>query len=305
MLASPPSIVITCSGFCRKWNAPCGPDEPKSTPNGKTLPCLTRPAACCDLLGGDQVQRAEFVGVTPPPPVADVVGDTPKVIQAGHVPPFACVRDLAEEALRHGTAVHPEDLAGDVSRRGTVEEHQRARLLVRTRDTAEGGLKRVDELMTERGAQLVEDGRVGDARCGAVDPDALRAERDDVGHPVEDGRLLRQPIAAAVGDRLGIPLTPLDAFCHRRGVQQPHGDPALARYSAAASEETLAIADPGGIDGISASVKCRMPRKLIVTTSNGFPMPDDTPAMLKSASTGPPIAAAALSIDAGSDRSIS
>ncbi len=36
-----------------------------------------------------------------------------------------------------------------------------------------------------------------------------------------------------------------------------------------------------------------MPRKLIVTTSNGSPMPDDTPAMLKSASTGPSIAAAA------------
>ena len=67
----------------------------------------------------------------------------------------------------------------------------------------------------------------------------------------------------------------------------------------------MAIAEPGGIDGISASVKCRMPRKLIVTTSNGSPMPDDTPAMLKSASTGPSIAAAALSIDAGSDRSIS
>ena len=74
---------------------------------------------------------------------------------------------------------------------------------------------------------------------------------------------------------------------------------AFARYSAAASEETLAIPDPGGIDGMSASVKCRMPRKLIVTTSNGFPMPDDTPAMLKRASTWPPIAAAALSIDAG------
>ena len=80
---------------------------------------------------------------------------------------------------------------------------------------------------------------------------------------------------------------------------------ALARYSAAASDETLTIADPGGIDGIRASVRCRVPRKLIFTTSNGFPMPDDTPAMLNSASTWPPIAATAPSIDAGSDRSTS
>ena len=80
---------------------------------------------------------------------------------------------------------------------------------------------------------------------------------------------------------------------------------ALARYSEAASDETLAIADPDGIDGISASVKCRVPRKLIVTTRNGSPMPDDTPATLKRTSTGPSIAATAVSIDAASDRSSS
>src|SRR6476619_1529546 len=194
--ASPPSMVITCSGFCRKWNAPCGPDEPKSTPNGKTLPCLTRPAACCTFSAVVRLSVQSSSALPHRPQLRTSSATRRKSFQLAmfHLSP---ARDLAEEALRHGTTVHAEHLAGDVSRRGTVEEHQRARLLVRTRDTAEGGLKRFDELMTERGAQLVEDGRVGDARCGAVDPDALRAERDDVGHPVQDGRLLRQSIAAA------------------------------------------------------------------------------------------------------------
>lgn len=79
---------------------------------------------------------------------------------------------------------------------------------------------------------------------------------------------------------------------------------ALSRYDAAASEDTPTTDDPGRIRGSSDSVKCRVPRKLIRTTSGGSPMPDETPATLNSTSTSPPIAATAWSIDASSDRSI-
>ena len=65
------------------------------------------------------------------------------------------------------------------------------------------------------------------------------------------------------------------------------------------------MADPGGIVGTNASVNWRVPRKSMVTTRNGSPMPDETPAMLNSASTWPSIDAAAWSTDAGSERSIS
>jgi hypothetical protein len=68
---------------------------------------------------------------------------------------------------------------------------------------------------------------------------------------------------------------------------------AFSRYADAASDDTLAIADPGGISGINDSVKCRVPRKLIVTTRSGSPIPDDTPATLNRASTCPPSTAAA------------
>lgn len=47
--ASPPSTVITWVGFCRNWNAPCGPAEPKSAPRANTLPCFTRDAASATL----------------------------------------------------------------------------------------------------------------------------------------------------------------------------------------------------------------------------------------------------------------
>ena len=43
--------------------------------------------------------------------------------------------------------------------------------------------------------------------------------------------------------------------------------------------------DPLGIVAIRASVNWRMPRKLIVTTRSGSPIPDDTPATLNSEST--------------------
>ena len=88
--ASPPSMVITCVGFCRYLNAPCGPDDPKSTPSGNTLPCRDQGRGLRHLIGGDEVQRAQFVGVTPPAPVADVVGDPAEVTHAGHdVQPFS------------------------------------------------------------------------------------------------------------------------------------------------------------------------------------------------------------------------
>ncbi len=63
--------------------------------------------------------------------------------------------------------------------------------------------------------------------------------------------------------------------------------------------------DPATIFGISASVSWRVPRKLTVTTSGGLPIPEDTPAMLNSASTGPSMPAAARSMDSGSARSTS
>ena len=58
--------------------------------------------------------------------------------------------------------------------------------------------------------------------------------------------------------------------------------------------------DPAGIASNSASVACLNPRKLIVTTNSGSPIPDETPATLNNASTCPPTAATARSIEAGS-----
>src|SRR3954454_20559255 len=61
---------------------------------------------------------------------------------------------------------------------------------------------------------------------------------------------------------------------------------AFFRKPDAASDDTLAIADSAGMLGTSASVNRRVPRKFTVTTLTGSPIPDDTPATLKSASTG-------------------
>ena len=47
--ASPPSTVMTCCGFCRNLNAPCGPPALKSPPSEITLPCLTVAAASATL----------------------------------------------------------------------------------------------------------------------------------------------------------------------------------------------------------------------------------------------------------------
>src|SRR3954469_10037394 len=152
VLASPPSTVITCVGFCRYWNAPCGPDEPKSTPNGKTFPCLTSPAACWTFSAVIRFSVPSS-SASPHRPQLRTSSATRRKSSSPAMFHPSPGRNLAEEALRHGTAVHADHLTGDVSRRGTVEEHQHARLLVGGRDTTEGGRERLDELLTERGAK--------------------------------------------------------------------------------------------------------------------------------------------------------
>jgi len=50
----------------------------------KHLAVLDQTGRLGDLVRGDEVQRPELVGVSPPSPVADIAGDSAEVGQAGH-----------------------------------------------------------------------------------------------------------------------------------------------------------------------------------------------------------------------------
>ena len=84
-------------------------------------------------------------------------------------------------------------------------------------------------------------------------------------------------------------MTPVDALGHRRGCSAARRRPADApdtRPPRARRRSRWTIRPASSSN--SASVACRKPRKLIVTTSNGSPIPEETPAMLNNASTCPP-----------------
>ena len=189
-------MVITCSGFCRKWNAPCGPDEPKSTPSGKTLPCLTRLAASATLSVVMKFSVPSSSASPHRPQFRTSSATRRKSLMLAITQPFAHRsrhRSVAEDGLPNRAAVHPDHLSGDVAGRLAVQEHQHAACscgLGRGR-VASG---RRPETPAVCGPKLIKDRCVGDPRCGAVDPNPLGAQHCDVRQPIEDDRLLGQPV---------------------------------------------------------------------------------------------------------------
>ena len=69
------------------------------------------------------------------------------------------------------------------------------------------------------------------------------------------------------------------------------------------TDDTPAMADPASMDGSSPSVSARVPRKFTAITLSGLPAPEEMPATLNRAWTGPPMAETAASTEAGSERS--
>ena len=109
------------SGCAETRRRPAGLTTPKSTPSGNTLPCRTRLRGLCDLVGGDEVQRAEFVVVAPPSPVADIASSPPKV---GHVGHGSVLPEAHWRPRRHVSAVDPDHLARNIAGRTAIQEDQ-------------------------------------------------------------------------------------------------------------------------------------------------------------------------------------
>src|SRR5882757_6273548 len=224
--ASPPSMVITCSGFCRKWNAPCGPDEPKSTPSGNTLPCLTRLAASATFSAVMKfsVPSSSASPQRPQLRTSSAIRRKSLMLAIGQPLRSSPRHRSGEVRLTDRAAVHPEHLSGDVTGGLAVQEDKNAGLFVGSSRTAKRRPERVQEFLSVGGPKLIEDRRVGDPRRGAVDPNSFGAQGCHVGHPIEDDRFLGQPVAAPLGDRLRIALTPFNALGHCHSVQQTRRD---------------------------------------------------------------------------------
>src|SRR6476659_7199353 len=190
--ASPPSIVITCSGFCRKWNAPCGPDEPKSTPSGNTLPCLTRLAASATFSVVMQFSVPSSSASPHRPQFRPSSATRRKSLMLAITQPLrsSSRHRSGEVGLTNRAAIHPDHLSGDVAGRLAVQEHQHRRLFGGLGNSAQWRPEGVQKLLPVCGPKLIKDRCVGDTRCGAVDPNPFGAQHCDVRQPIEDDRLL-------------------------------------------------------------------------------------------------------------------
>src|SRR6185312_1435946 len=136
---------------------PWGPDEPKSTPNGKTLPCLTRLAACATFSAVIRFRVPSSSASPHLPQLRTSSATRRKSLRLAILRPFQLVGHVAEHPLCHRTAVHPDHLAGDVPCRVAVQKHQHTCLLVWTCDPAQWCLEGIEELLPVCAAELVED----------------------------------------------------------------------------------------------------------------------------------------------------
>src|SRR6478735_2367696 len=231
VLASPPSIVITWVGFCRYWNAPCGPDEPKSTPSGKTLPCLTRLAASATLSVVMKFSVPSSSASPHRPQFRTSSATRRKSLMLAITQPLrsSSRHRSGEVGLTNRAAIHPDHLSGDVAGRLAVQEHQHRRLFGGLGNSAQWRPEGVQKLLPVCGPKLFKVRCVGDPRCGAVDPNPFGAQHCDVRQPIEDDRLLGQPVTATVGESLRIALTPFDPLGHVTVSSSPAVTPAFSR----------------------------------------------------------------------------
>src|ERR1700754_2056714 len=169
-------MVITWVGFCRKWNAPWGPDEPKSTPSGKTLPCFTRPAPSATFSAVMKFSVPSS-SASPQRPQLRTSSATRRKSLMPAITRLSSWHRCGEVRLAHRAAVAPDHLSRDVTSGPAVEENKHAGLLVGSCGAAEGCPEGLQELRSVRCPQLVEDRGIGDPGSRAIDPDSLGAQR--------------------------------------------------------------------------------------------------------------------------------
>src|SRR5689334_3619767 len=172
-------MVMTCSGFCRKWNAPWGPDDPKSTPNGNTLPRSTKLAASATLSAVMKFSVPSSSASPQRPQLRTSSATRRKSVMLAITSSFASSawHRPGEVRLTDRATIHPDHLPGDVAGCPAVQENQNTGLFVRFSGSAQRRPEGVQELRAICRTQLVENRGVSNPRCSAVDPDSPGAQQ--------------------------------------------------------------------------------------------------------------------------------